>query len=405
MSDFAVRVLTEDAEIRAAHSVLRVALHSPPMSDSDWADTKPTYAPKRYFGAFADGVAVGSAYIYDSEVAVPGGGTLPMSGLARVGVRADFRRRGVMTDLMRFQFADAAANGQVLSFLHASESGIYGRFGYGIGTRSRELQLTRPKFRVDVPRSGHVRMLTSAEVLAQIQPLYKRIGLYRNGMMSRGRDWWAVQVDRVVRGDEPYLVAVHTGPDGEDDGYVVYKAIPDESYVATDFGSTLEVFDLVGANQGARNDLWRFLVEIDLIKEIHAHARPVDEPVELLLEDPRSCMTRNIDDEAWVRLVDVLAALDARTYGDADPVAVAVKDAFLPRNSGTYLVSRDGVTKTSAQPQLTLDVATLGSLYFGAWPPSALAAAGRIDVHDPAAVARADLLFRTDSIPWCGTGF
>nr|WP_042192018.1 GNAT family N-acetyltransferase [Kibdelosporangium sp. MJ126-NF4] len=404
MPDFAVRVLTEDAEIRAAHSVLRVALHSPPMSDSDWEATKPTYAPKRYFGAFADGVAVGSAYIYDSEMAVPGGATLPMSGLARVGVRADFRRRGVLTELMRFQFADARSNGQILSTLHASESGIYGRFGYGIGTRSRELQLHRPRIRADVPVSGRVRMLTTAEAQAQIESLYGRIGWYRTGMMSRGKDWWAVQFDRAMRGDEPYLAAVHSGPDG-DDGYVLYKAIPDESYVNTDFGSTLEVFDLVGANQAARNDLWRFLCEIDLVKDIQAHARPVDEPVELLLEDSRSCITRNIDDEAWVRLVDVPAALNARSYGAADPVAVAVKDAFLPENSGTYLISRDGVTATSAQPDLTLDVSTLGTLYFGAWSPSTLAATGRIDVHDPAATARADLLFQADSIPWCGTGF
>ncbi|MFC5112047.1 hypothetical protein [Kibdelosporangium philippinense] len=36
MADFAVRVLTEDTERRAVHSLLRVALHSPPMSDSDW---------------------------------------------------------------------------------------------------------------------------------------------------------------------------------------------------------------------------------------------------------------------------------------------------------------------------------------------------------------------------------
>ncbi|ALG08974.1 GNAT family N-acetyltransferase [Kibdelosporangium phytohabitans] len=405
MPDFAVRVLTEDAEIRAAHSVLRVALHSPPLSDSDWESTRPTYAPKRYFGAFAGDVAVGSTYIYDAEIAVPGGRTLPMSGLSRVGVRADYRRRGVLTELMRFQFADARSNGQVLSTLHASETGIYGRFGYGIGTFSRELQLFRPRFRADVPRSGHVRMLSSEEVLAQIQPLYKRIGLYRPGMMSRGRDWWAVQVDNAMRGGEPYLVAVHTGLDGEDDGYVVYRAIPDESYVGTDFGATIEVWDLNGVNQGARNDLWRFLVELDLVKDIRAHARPVDEPVGLLLEDPRSCMTRNIDDEAWVRLVDVLAALEARTYGNAGPVAVAVDDAFLPENSGTYLISRDGVTKTSAQPHLTMDVATLGSVYFGAWPPSTLAGTGRIGVHDPAALARADQLFRIDSIPWCGTGF
>ncbi|SMC61420.1 GNAT family N-acetyltransferase [Kibdelosporangium aridum] len=404
MADFAVRVLTEDTELRAAHSLLRVALHSPPMSDSDWESVRKTYAPKRYFGAIADGVAVGSAYVYDSAMAVPGGNTVLMGGLARVGVRADYRRRGVMTELMRFQLADAKANGHVLSTLHASESGIYGRFGYGIGTRAREIHLIKPRIRAGVPRSGRVRMLSSAEAIEQTAPLYERIGLYRTGMMARGRDWWTVQFEDPTRGDEPYLVAVHSGPDG-DDGYVIYKAKGNDRYVADDYGATLEVFDLVGANQAARNDLWRFLIEIDLVREIHAHARPVDEPVELLLENPRSCITRNIDDDVWVRLVNVPAALSARTYGDADPVVVAVNDAFLPENSGSYLVSREGVTKATAQAELTLDADTLGMLYFGAWRPSDLAAAGRIRVGDHAALARADRLFEPDSIPWCGTNF
>lgn len=404
MPDFAVRVLTEDAEIRATHSLLRVALHYPAMSDAEWEAIRPTYAPGRYFGAFAGDVAVGSTYVYDSGIAVPGGGTLPMSGLARVGVRADYRRRGVLTELMRFQLADAKANGLAVSTMHPSETAIYGRFGYGAGTRSREVDLRKPRVRADVPVSGHVRMLSAAEAVALIPPLYERIGLYRTGMMSRPRDWWAVQFERAMTGGEPYLAAVHAGPDG-DDGYALYKAVPNQSSVDFDYGATLGVHDLVGADPGARNDLWRFLLEVDLVKEIRAHGRPVDEPIELLLADTRACVTRNIDDELWIRLVDVPAALAARTYGDADPVAVQVKDAFLPENSGTYLISRDGVSATTRAPHLVLDVATLGTLYLGGWEPSALAAAGRIEVRDPEALPRADLLFRTSSIPWCGTGF
>ncbi|CAM3973091.1 GNAT family N-acetyltransferase [Kibdelosporangium persicum] len=406
MADFAVRVLTQDSELRAAHSLLRVALHSPPMTDSDWAATKPTYKPDRFFGAITtDGVTVGSAYVYDSEVAVPGGKTVPMSGLTRVGVRADHRRRGVLTELMRFQFADARANGQILSTLNATETGIYGRFGYGIGTRAREMHLIKPRLRSGVPQSGRVRMLSSAEALALTAALYERIGLYRTGMMTRGRDWWAVHFDRSMREDEPYLVAVHSGPDGGDDAYVIYKASSNEDHVSTEYGATLHVYDLHGTTLAARNQLWRFLIEMDLVNEIHAHDRPVDEPVELLLENPRACITRNIGDDAWVRLVDVPAALGARTYTDAEPVAIAVNDAFLPENSGTYLVSGDGVVRTSAPADLTLGVDTLGMLYFGAWTPSALAAAGRVRVSDPVALTRADRLFQTDSIPWCGTGF
>jgi predicted acetyltransferase len=132
---------------------------------------------------------------------------------------------------------------------------------------------------------------------------------------------------------------------------------------------------------------------------------PVDENVQLLLADPRKCETPNIDDDLWLRLVDVPAALAARTYGDADPVVLSVIDAFLPENSGSYLVSRDGVSRTSEPAAFTVDVDVLAMMYLGAWKASDLAAAGRMRVNDAEALARADKLFASDTIAWCGTGF
>jgi len=86
-------------------------------------------------------------------------------------------------------------------------------------------------------------------------------------------------------------------------------------------------------------------------------------------------------------------------------VVLAVADRTLPANSGHYEVGPDGVRRTSAAADLALDVDTLGMLYLGQWSASALAHAGRIEVRDEAAVARADELFTTVAAPWCGTHF
>jgi predicted acetyltransferase len=43
--------------------------------------------------------------------------------------------------------------------------------------------------------------------------------------------------------------------------------------------------------------------------------------------------------------------------------------------------------------------------YFGAWRPSTLAAAGRIEVRDRTALTAADALFATPLDAWCGTYF
>jgi predicted acetyltransferase len=119
-----------------------------------------------------------------------------------------------------------------------------------------------------------------------------------------------------------------------------------------------------------------------------------------------------------LRLVDVPAALSARAFptpheesGDTDPapVLLAVHDALLPDNTGVYRLG--GGTAERVAPlgavaaELECDVAALAMAYLGDRSPSALAATGWWTVHDPAVLPRADALFATDVVPWCGTHF
>jgi predicted acetyltransferase len=301
---------------------------------------------------------------------------------------------------MRFQLADAKARGEIVATLYASESAIYGRFGYGIASYARVLKLRGARVRPEVPRAGQVRLLTDvAEALAVVPGLYERIGLHRPGMMSRGPDWWVR-----LAGNSSGAAIVHTGPDG-DDGFALYTVESMDNPAEPDHDNRLTVLDLHAANTGAFNDLWRFVLGVDLIGEVRVHNRPLDEHVELLLVDSRKCRTDDVGDELWARLVDVPEALAARSYGDAEPVVIKVNDQFLPDNSGTYGISPFGATRVSGDPALVLDVDVLAMIYLGAVKPSGLAAAGRLQVIDPDAVARADKLFASDQIAWCGTGF
>jgi predicted acetyltransferase len=158
------------------------------------------------------------------------------------------------------------------------------------------------------------------------------------------------------------------------------------------------------ANEAALAGLWRFLLSVDLTDEIHAWARPVDEPVAALFTDPRVCKVDGSGDESWLRLVDVPAALAARGY-QGERVVLEVVDPLLGNNSGRYVVSGDGASRTDEPAELRLGVDVLAMLYLGAWRASALAATGRIEVLDPGAPARADELFRTRVAAWCGTFF
>ncbi|HEY0641018.1 MAG TPA: GNAT family N-acetyltransferase [Pseudonocardiaceae bacterium] len=399
-----VKTVADDDELRATHSLFRGALHAPPADDAGWAHVRGGFLPGRTFGGYLGGTLAGCTMSFPMRMAVPGGALLPSAAVTRVGVRADFTRRGVLTALMREQLTAIAADGEPLASLRASQYPIYGRFGYGVATRGMDLTVDprRARPHPGAPPRGDLRLVPKAELSAVLPGVYDRIGVHRPGMLERTSDWWAVNLDRP--GDTGHAVAaVHTGPGG-DDGYVYYR--PEENHTEDDpWGTALRVADLHAANPAALAALWRYLLGVDMTNLVGAMLRPLDEPVDLLLADPRVVARRSVGDEAWLRLVDVPAALTARSWAGSEAVTVAVRDELLPANAGTYRVSPDGVGRTDDEPALTCDVSVLARLYLGDVTPSALAHTGWLTARDPAVLPTADRLFATGVVPWSGTFF
>jgi predicted acetyltransferase len=241
-------------------------------------------------------------------------------------------------------------------------------------------------------------------MIAVLPEVYRRILPGRPGMLHRNQAWWKLDIERPGR-DDHIVAVVHTGPDG-DDGFVVYQ--PVRTPTAEDpWAIVLQVDDLHAATTAALAGLWRYLLRVDVTNQVKMWLRPLDEPLQLLLADPRAVRTTDVSDEAWLRLVDVPVALSARSWagGATDAVVLAVRDALLPANSGSYRISPDGVSRVDEPAQLECDVAALGRLYLGDIAPSALAGTGWLTVHDPAALPAADALFATGRVPWSGTFF
>ncbi|WP_114454175.1 GNAT family N-acetyltransferase [Halopolyspora algeriensis] len=403
MSEYNVRPLAE-SEFRDASRVFLASLHHPAPTDEQWQRSSSRYEPGRVFGAFRGGELVGTTMALSSSIAVPGGEVLPASAVTGVGVRADHTRRGVLRSLMRTQLDDVRARGEPVAMLHASEAVIYGRFGYGEGTRTRTVSLDthRAVLHAQAPSGGSIRLVGKDEAGKLLPDLYRRIASSRPGTISRSEGWWDSRLG-VLSGAQ-MVVAVHTGDDGEDDGFALYE-VSKNDHRFDDGVCTLQVSDLQSADAVATASLWRFLLGVDLVDRVVAIDRPVDEPLEWLLTDRRTCRVSSIQDDLWLRLVDVPAALAARRYGAAEPVVIEVRDDFLPENSGIYRIGPEGMRRSDARPQLGLGVDVLASLYLGDAGVSALAAANRLEVHDRSAVAEADRLFATAETPWCGTGF
>jgi predicted acetyltransferase len=397
----------ESGELRAAHELFAATIHRAPFDDAGWAVVASSYSPGRTLGVHVDGALVATATSFASELAVPGGAVLPMAAVTRVGVRADHTRRGLLTAMMRAQLDDVAARGEPLVSLRASEARIYGRFGYGVATRGRQVRVTarRTPFRADAPQGGTVRLLERTEIVPVLQKVHARIALRRPGGMTRTDGWWATAVRRRVDVERAHLLAaVHTGADGDDGFAVAVLAGPPGAERA------LDVPDLHAADGGATAALWRFLLGVDLIDTVKADLRPLDEPLELLLADPRACAVTGNADETWLRIVDVPGALAARGYGAAGPVLLGVHDGLREPNSGVYRIAdgsaeRVGPLGGSVAPQLECTVAGLAMAYLGDRRPSELVATGWWTASDAAAVPPADAAFATAGTPWCGTYF
>ena len=202
-------------------------------------------------------------------------------------------------------------------------------------------------------------------------------------------------------------MAVHEDAAGEPDGYAIYRST--EKWDRGHPEGTIEVRELEADSTEVEADLWRFVCAIDLRTRVVAHPRPVDDPLPWRLHQPRRAWVSWASDLLWVRPLDVAACLAGRRYAVEDTLVLAVTDASRPDQAGTYRVTGgpDGaeVDRTDADPDLSLDVATLGSIVLGGIDAGELAAAGRIAGHTEEAAARAERLFRWRPAPFCSTTF
>jgi predicted acetyltransferase len=378
----------------------------------EWIDLhRPFVEVDRTLVAVENGEFVGGAGVNSFMMTVPGGRELPVAGVTAVGVKPSHRRRGINTALMRRQLDDIRERGETVAALYASEPDIYQRFGYGLGSLNGAMSLERAHSAFgDAYRStGRVRLYDHDEALKVFLPVYERARRMRPGMFRMDEREFAFRFDeRHLHDDEKdakYFFAGHE-IDGQVDAYAAYtiKHDWDESVSRT----RLSVEDVQAVSAQAYADMWRFVLDVDLVFVVKAWNRPSDEPLLLLLREPRR-LNLKLNDAMWVRVVDVPGALVGRGYAMEGRISFEVADRFCPWNEGRYVLEADpdGATcrRTDEEPDLAFTINELGSVYLGGTTFAQLTRATRIDERHAGAVARADAMFGTDVAPHCPVMF
>ena len=365
----------------------------------------------RSIGAWDGDECVGTAGAFAFRLSVPGGALVPAAGVTMVSVAATHRRRGILTSMMRRQLDDVRAWGEPLAVLTASEPAIYGRFGYGCGSFNISAEIDTVRARLSVPPgtdSVRLRYADPADVLDECEAVYAALVQGRAGMVARLPGWerLALLDPESARGGASPIQCVVAERDGEVTGYARFRVKPE--WGPTGFTGEVRLLGLGALDPASDAALWRFLFDIDLTTTLTVQTRPVDDAWQFMVSDIRSCRVRP-KDSLYVRLVDVGAALEARTYQAPVDVVFEVEDAFCPWNAGRWRLSGDAkgasCVRTADPAELCLSARELGSAYLGGVSLTALAGAGRVRELRHGALAEAAVGFGAAVPPWLPHGF
>jgi predicted acetyltransferase len=411
--DVEIRPITEDevgAWVLAMDSCFLM-----PTPDGGVDYSREFYLPGRSLGAFSGQRCVGTFRDLDLEITVPGGAFVPAEGITNVGVVADHRRRGLLTRMMLAGLDDAVRRGRSIAALIASEYRIYGRFGFGPATRTTG-------YDIDVRRAGRVRLPhgdqcsvepVSLDEFRRCGPeLHERFRRTCAGALARDQRSWRVLTGALrnpYRRRTALCAVVCRDADGTPAGLALFHSRGDWTDGDPDYALT--VSDMFAAHPRATAALWHYLLGVEWVNRVTAESVAPDDPLPLLLDNPRACQLRtgSGSDDLWLRVLDVPQVLQARAYDAPGRLVLEVADR-LGYATGTFAlaVAADGtgsVTRTDEPADLALDVSVLGTLYLGDQTASRLAAAGLATEQRPGAAQRADRMLRTAFRPWCPDGF
>jgi predicted acetyltransferase len=409
MSQFDIRPVAVE-ERRAVMDAVRAALLSGAVNDEAFEQGAASWDGSDGLAAWEGDRCIGHAGAFRFDSTIPGGAIVATAGVTRVGVIPTHTRRGVLTQLMHRLLVESRERGQVLATLHASETPIYHRFGFGLATDSAAVEITTRSSAPWRARAlpGSMRLLEYREVYDVVPSLYEQVARWRVGSISRPAWWWKWTLEEAARPlkearGKGTFVAVHTSASGTDDGYVLYDVGWADGFAENPTGKG-NIHDLWGASPDVELALWRYVLDIDLVTTWGAEPRPVDEPVRRAMHDTRAYRCVNRFDDQWVRILDLDSALEQRSYGEGRDVIVHVHDPLFERGSGTWLLSPHGARRTDSMPEVEVRIETMSAAYLGAVSWHDLAASGQVTAP-PQVLDRLDALFAVRPAPFCGTGY
>jgi predicted acetyltransferase len=413
-SPYPIRPIEEN-ELDGFLNVDEHAFNSSPWTDEDRQVTAGRLEFDRTLAAFDDTTPVGVTMCYSFRLSVPGLQVLPAAGVTFVAVLPTHRRRGVLSSLMRRQLADVRDRGEPLAVLWASEAVIYGRYGYGRASWHLGFTLRRGEGRLTGTAASaadglRLRIAEPEAALPELAKVHDAVLATRPGMFGRNDAWWRVMIYDPAehrQGAGPLRCLLAEDASGTR-GYALYAGTDTWADFLPE--NVLTVRELMATDPAASAALYTDLLSRDLTTEFRLPRRPVDDPLLYQLADPRRTRPQ-LNDNLWVRIVDLPRALAGRRYACPVDVVLEVRDEILPANAGRWRLTTTAeapggglaasCVPASSPADLALDVTELGAAYLGGTRLGALAGNGLVTELRPGATRQLSAALAWDPAPWC----
>jgi predicted acetyltransferase len=413
-TSYPIRPITED-EITAFRAVDQHAFHEGPASVRSYANFLARLELDRTLAAFDGETIVGGTGIFSFQMRVPGA-MAAVAGVSLVAVLPSHRRRGILSGMMRRQLADVSERGEAVAALFGSESGIYGRYGYGRASWFAAYRLRAGEGALapggPADPALRLRITEPPAARAELAKVYDLALAARPGLYARTEPWWdRLLIDLNSDGGTPKQIrCVLAEDDSGPRGYALFTSTGQWDEDAFLPEGVLDVNELIATDPAATAALWGDLLSRDLVSEFHARGRPVDDPLLYLLADPRRVRSL-VTDALWIRLVDVGSALARRHYACPVDVVIEVADELCPQNAGRWRLTaaaaaapagfRATCERTTAPADVVLPVWALGAAYLGGTRLGSIAEAGLVTEVTAGSLAVLSTAMSWDPGPWC----
>lgn len=368
-----------------------------------------------------DAEIVGGCRSTSFDISLPGGRSVPALGLNGVGVYPTRQGRGAFREMMEEHLQMAKDRGAAASVLMASESQLYGRFGYGWASSVCDLRLSlvspdgRRLFAPDAPTHQQVELLSdlqTEETRKALGGVYNAVAAQRPGMVTRSEAWWQLVLypgKPTWFGAGDQFCVVTADGSGTVNGYALYalRGNGEPPYHSND-RLEIRIQELMATSVAAELSLWQHLSTVPFAVSALWRFAPTDVLVRHHLNEPRVLEQLSFMDAYWLRALDVVSLLTARSYQTSGGLRFAVDDDLFPDQAGPWELTVDSTGTAAMAPSrdadITISPAQLGALSLGGATARDMQRAGLLSGPGEA-VAMLDYLLASPQQPYCPSKF